>query len=116
MKDIIEQHRKFITTLKNKFGYEYDEMTMLIPNHERFVFKKETISEIFTININIPNNEITFWKFEKLTGNNMSELMSEMNNSVALAYQVDVELMKLVVNEVDNLKAFIDWIIAKMVI
>ena len=100
--------QKLIHELK-KFGYEASEMTWLDKWNPHYVFVKECEDCNLFINVNLQRKEITFYKVLKLTATNYDELIKQFNSGEfhkALAYPVDVQLMKLIVDSFEAMTKF----------
>ena len=62
------------------------------------------------INVNLQRKEITFYKVLKLTANNYKDLKKQFNSgdfNKALACPVDVQLMKLIVDNFEVMTKFL---------
>ena len=100
--------QKLVSELK-KFGYEVSDLTDLYKWNPSFVFVKKCDDCNLFINVNLQRKEITFYKVLKLTANNYEDLRKQYNSgdfNKALAYQVDVQLMKLIVDNFEAMTKF----------
>lgn len=99
---------KLVSELK-KFGYKVSDLTDLGKFNPCYVFVKEYEKWNLFINVNLQRKEITFYKVLKLTANNYEDLKKQYNSgdfNKALACPVDVQLMKLIVDNFEAMTKF----------
>lgn len=99
---------KLVSELK-KFGYKVSDLTDLGKFNPCYVFVKECEDCNLFINVNLQRKEITFYKVLKLTATNYEDLRKQLNSGdfhKALAYPVDVQLMKLIVDNFEVMTKF----------
>lgn len=100
--------KDFIHKLK-EFGYSVSDWTYLGQWNPRYVFEKDSEEFTYFINVNLQSKEITFYKVLKFTATSYAELKEQFNSGdfrKALAYPVDVQLVKLVADNFNVMTEF----------